>query len=178
MLNRNLGLRCIGGLSMKLRAIRKKLAIVALTSSLAGLVCGVGTNVFVISQFAVPVFWLLMLLSLIAAVLSFPRWRSLLALLLIPVALVFSGGGLPYGHHSTIPAPDGRYQLVVYSRVLPIGFPGQGSDAPGYVQLQDKSGRVMGSTYLYMVQHVYDARWTENQVQFGLDKYNGSIDLP
>jgi hypothetical protein len=155
---------------MNLRAVSKKLEIVAVISSLAAFACGIGTNTFEVSYLAIPAFWLLLLLSLITAALSFPRWQSLFALLLLPVSLICAMGGLPYLYHSTHPAPDGQYQLVVYSRMLPIAFPGQGSDAPGYVQLQDQAGRVIGSTHLYMVQQVYDARWEEDKVEFGLGR--------
>jgi hypothetical protein len=160
---------------MNLRAIRKKLGIVALISSLASLICGVSTNVFDINKVAVPIFWLLLLLSIMAAALSFPRWRSLLAIILIPVALVLSGGGTFYGYYATIPKPNGQYQLVVYSRILLLAFPGQGRDAPAYVQLQDKSGRVLGSTYLTMAQHAHPVAWSADEVRFA---DGSSITLP
>ncbi|MCM1984022.1 hypothetical protein [Lyngbya confervoides] len=130
---------------------------------------------FSINRYAVPAFWLLLLLSFMTAVLSFPRWRSRLALFLIPVALVLSGGGTSYSYYGTLPAPDGQYALVVYSRILPLALPGQGSDAPAYVQLQDRAERVVGSTYVTMAQQVHSAEWAAEEVRFA---EGSSIALP
>jgi hypothetical protein len=48
-----------------------------------------------------------------------------------------------------------------------FAFPGQGSDASGYVQLQDSSGKVFNEGYVQMVQIVYDADWATDKVQIG-----------
>lgn len=159
---------------MNCRKTSEKLEIIALLSSVIGFIVGLCTNVLMLNAWAVPLFWLLMLLSAIAAMLSF-RWKALFALFLIPVSIVGAGWGLPYSYHSTHSSPDGEYRLVVYSRMQPLAFPGQGSDAPGHIQLQNKSGQVKGAIDVDMVQQVYNTQWHEDKVSIGL---NGEIALP
>lgn len=152
---------------MNFKAVRNIMQPAALFSSLACLVCGVVTTFFFTSNIPTTLFWLFLIISFTAALISFPRWKSLVALVLIALAFIWSAGGGAYGYRSTNPSPDGKYKLVIYSRPMLIAFPGQGSDAPGYVQLQDQSGRVLAGGYVEMVQNAYEVEWREDEVDVG-----------
>jgi hypothetical protein len=152
---------------MKFKAIRNNMQRVALVSSLACLAFGMATTFFLTSKLSAKLFWLSLVIALAAALVSFPRWESLAALVLVALAYVWSDGGASYVYCSTLPSPDGRYQLAVYSRPMLIVFPGQGSDAPGYVRLQDRSGKALGEGYVGMVHTAYDVEWEADKVRVG-----------
>jgi hypothetical protein len=59
-----------------------------------------------------------------------------------------------------------------------FAFPGQGSDASGYVQLQDSSGKVLNEGYVDMVQIVYEAEWGGHEVQIGRGDGSYTWSLP
>ena len=71
--------------------------------------------------------------------------------------------------HATFVRPDGKYAIVVYrfGRRLPM-MPGQGSDSPGEVQLQDSSGRILRKEKVEMVQLVENVEWRESSVSIKL----------
>lgn len=140
---------------------------VALAGGLTCLAFGVATTFFFASKIPVKLFWLSLVVALAAALVSLPRWKSLTALVLLALAYLWSGGGASYGYRSTLPSPDGRYRLVIYGRPMLSAFPGQGSDAPGYVQLQSRSGEVLGEGYVGMVQNAYEVEWEADRVRVG-----------
>src|SRR5215213_1882632 len=152
---------------MMLKAIRNVMPSVALASGLACLAFGVLTTFFFTGKFHVRLFWLSLTIAFAAALISLPRRNSLLGLALLAFAYVWSGGGASYGHRTTFPSPDGRYKLVVYARPMSSASPGQGSDAPGYVQLQDQSGRVLEGGYVEVVQNAYEVEWRADEVEVG-----------
>jgi hypothetical protein len=152
---------------MNIRIIRGKLQPVALVSSIICSFCGLLTTLFHLGEFFSILFWLFLGTSIISAALSLPRWKSLAALVIIGLAYVWSDGGAPYEYRSTLHSPDEKYKLVIYSRQMLMAFPGGGSDAPGYVQLQDQSGRVLDEGYLGMVQLAYEVEWGEDEVHVG-----------
>ena len=152
---------------MNFRLIRDKLQLVALVSSITCLFCGLFTTFFYLGEFFSILFWLFLGASIISAALSFPRWKSLAALAIIGLAYVWSDGGASYKYRSTLHSPDEKYKLVIYSRPMLIAFPGGGSDAPGYVQLQDQSGRDLGEGYLGMVHLAYEVEWGADEVHVG-----------
>lgn len=61
-------------------------------------------------------------------------------------------------------SPDRRYAMVVYRLPRLIGSPGGGSDAPGYVQLQDINGRVLHEAELEMIQLAQRVEWSPDEV--------------
>lgn len=66
-------------------------------------------------------------------------------------------------------SPDGRFRIVVY--VLPklFGFPGQGSDAPGFVRLYEKAtGKILAEKDVEMVQLVDEVTWSGTNVSIKL----------
>ena len=65
-------------------------------------------------------------------------------------------------------SPDGRHQLIVYRRPRLYAMPGQGSDAPGYVVLVNKSGSVLQRREVGMVQLIYKPRWSATRVRVKL----------
>ena len=71
--------------------------------------------------------------------------------------------------HATFVRPDGKYAIVVYrfGRRLPM-MPGQGSDSPGEIQLQDGNGRILRKTTVEMVQLVENVEWRESSVSIKL----------
>ena len=140
---------------------------VALISSLVCLVFGLVTTYYFTSNIPATLFWFFLALAFASALISLPRWPSLLALALLALAYVWSGGGASYRYRTTFPSPDGRHKLVIYSRPMLMAFPGQGSDAPGYVQLQDRSGRVLEDGYVEMVQYAYEVEWRADEVDVG-----------
>lgn len=68
-----------------------------------------------------------------------------------------------------IESPDGKYRIVVYSRrqFFPVG-PGQGGDASGFVQLQDRTGKVLREKEVAMVQNIDQVYWEQNKVEIKL----------
>ena len=69
---------------------------------------------------------------------------------------------------SRFQSPDGRHLLVVYRHPMLFTMPGQGSDAPGTVVLQDANGRELNRTPISMVQLISDPRWREDAVSMKL----------
>jgi len=152
---------------MKFKSLRNKAQAVALVSSLVCFVSGLWITHFYLNKISDVLFWLCLLVAIVCAALSLPRWKSLVALTIVAFSLWWSGGR-PFAHyHSTRPSPDGRYKLVTYSIPMLFAFPGQGSDASGYVQLQDSSGKILNEGYVQMVQIIYDADWATDKVQIG-----------
>jgi len=152
---------------MKLKSLRDKAQVVALVSSVVCLVSGVWVAHTYLSKRSVALFWYSLLLAIVFAGLSVPRWKSFVALAILPISLWWAGGRPFATYHSTRPSPDGKYKLVTYRIPLLFSFPGQGSDASGYVQLQDSSGKVLNEGYVEIVQIVYDADWSAHEVRIG-----------
>ena len=58
--------------------------------------------------------------------------------------------------------PDGAYRVVVMRQPQRLAMaPGQSSDAPGTVQLQDRAGRILATAPVSMVQLVEEVDWTD-----------------
>lgn len=71
-------------------------------------------------------------------------------------------------------SPDGNYRAVAYyyPQLVPV-MPGQGSDAPGLLELRDRSGKLLHRQKLEMVQLVYGLRWSSDSVSIpGLFLWN------
>lgn len=152
---------------MRFKAIRDVAQWVALGGGLACLACGMATTSFFTSNIAAKLFWPFLVVAFAAALISLPRWKSLLGLALLALVYVWSDSGASYRYRTTFPSPDGRYKLVIYSRRMSVALPGQGSDAPGYVQLQDQSERVLEGGYVEMVQNAYEVEWRAGEVDVG-----------
>jgi hypothetical protein len=163
---------------MKFKGLRDKAQAIALVSSAACLVSGLWIVHLYLNKLSDLLFWLFLLVAIVFAALSFPRWKSLVALTIVAFSLWWSGGRAFASYHSTNPSPGGRYKLITYSIPMLFAFPGQGSDASGYVQLQDSSGRVLNEGYVEMVQIVYDAEWRTNEVQIGRGDNSYTWKLP
>src|SRR5262245_53366036 len=163
---------------MKFKSLRDKGQAIALFSSAACFVSSLCLAHFYLARFSALPFWFFLLVGIVFAALSFPRWKSLVALTTLALALWWSGGRAFATYHSTRRSPDDRYKLVTYRIPMLFAFPGQASDASGYVQLQDKSGRVLSEGYVQMVQIVYDADWTTHEVQIGKGDYSYTWKLP
>ena len=66
-------------------------------------------------------------------------------------------------------SPDGRYQIVVSRIPSRLAMPGQGSDAPGVVQLREvRTGRVLRECEVEMVQLVGQVTWSATNVDVHL----------
>jgi hypothetical protein len=100
------------------------------------------------------------------------RWVLGAVVAVIVIAAIV---GVPYArrHAATeyrvIPSPDGRYKVVIYSlpQLFPVG-PGQGSDANGFVQLQDQEGHVLQEKDVEMVQNIDQIYWGPGKVDIKL----------
>lgn len=97
-----------------------------------------------------------------------PRYR-LLGGGVIASLLVAGGFGVLHleVHHSEFLSPDGRFRVVASKRwihgLLP-SMPGQGSDAPGSINLYEVgSNRNLGRQAVDMVSFAYDIRWSEDR---------------
>jgi len=169
-----------GGVSfaMTFKNFRDKAQVIALFSSIACFVSGFWVTHSYMNRLSDTLFLLSTLIAFVSAVLSFPRWRSVVALTIVALSIWWSGGRAFATYHSTRPSPDGRYKLVALSMPMLFAFPGQGSDAPGYVQLQDRSGRVLNEGYVEMVQIVYGAEWGADEVQIGRGDGSYTWSLP
>lgn len=67
--------------------------------------------------------------------------------------------------HATFTRPDGRFAIVVVrQRAWRPALPGQGSDGPGEVQLQDAQGRILKRAPVEMVQLVDNVQWLDRHV--------------
>ncbi len=151
---------------MRLKRFKDKSSLAALVSGMVCFLCSLWVIHSIFPKFIDAVFLVSFLVASISAISSFPRRKSLRAFMILLLALWWSGGRVLAGYHSTHTSPDGRYKLVGFS--MPgFAFPGGGSDAPGYVQLQDKSGDVLEEGYLGMIQYIYDVRWGRNEVEVG-----------
>jgi hypothetical protein len=70
--------------------------------------------------------------------------------------------------YRTFSSPDGAYRIEVLRRASPVpGIPGQGSDASGEVRLVDRSGRVIQTAPLELVQLVDAVEWGSDEVRVG-----------
>ena len=163
---------------MSFKNFRSKAQAIALMSGIACFVGGLWITHFCLNRFADILFWASLLVAVVSALLSFPRWKSLAALVIVGLSVWWSGGRAWATYHSTNASPDGRYKLVTYSVPMLFAFPGQGSDASGYVQLQDGSGRVLTEGYVEMVQIVNDAEWSAVEVQIGRGDNSYTWKLP
>ena len=67
-------------------------------------------------------------------------------------------------------SPDGRFKVVIFSvPSLRFAMPGQGGDAPGFVQLIDtKTGRVLHERNVDMVQNIDQMDWSPDSVHIKL----------
>ena len=65
-------------------------------------------------------------------------------------------------------SPDGSYTVTVWRHPRLYAMPGQGSDAPGTVTLTDRSGRVVQSVPIAMVQLASKPRWEGRKVSMKL----------
>lgn len=152
---------------MTFKNFRLKAQNIALAGGLICLACAVWLACFYLSAIAVIVFWLSFAGAVSAAVFSFPRRKSLAALGILTFSFCLSGFKPFAVYHSTRRSPDGRFQLVAYGVPRLIAFPGQGSDAFGYVQLQTDEGRVLREGCVETLQLVADAGWNEREVEIG-----------
>jgi hypothetical protein len=88
--------------------------------------------------------------------------------LLLAAVLVFglrAWRRAPAEEYRTFAGPDGRFQIVVYRVPMNFACPGQGSDAPGYLQLRDgRTGRVLRERAVEMVQQVDQIDWSPTNV--------------
>lgn len=62
-------------------------------------------------------------------------------------------------------SPDQRYAMVVFREPMLFSAIGGGSDAPGYVQLQDARGRVLQEAPLEMIQLAHPIEWSAQSVE-------------
>ena len=163
---------------MTFKNFRHKAQVIALISSIGCFVSGFWVAHFYLNRLSDILFLLSLFVVFIFAALSFPRWKSLVALTIVALSIWWSGGRAFATYHSTRPSPDGKYNLVTFSMPMLFAFPGQGSDASGYVQLRDRSGKVLNEGYVEMVQIVYDAEWDGNEVQIGRGDGSYTWSLP
>lgn len=71
--------------------------------------------------------------------------------------------------YRTIDSPDGNYKIVVSASPLFFStMPGQGGDAPGYVRLYDKQGRLLQEKEIDMVQNIDQVHWADKKVYIKL----------
>ena len=71
--------------------------------------------------------------------------------------------------YRTFASPDGRFQIVVYRIPSRFAMPGQGSDAPGFIQLCDaRTGQVFRDCDVEMVQLVDQISWSPTNVDVRL----------
>lgn len=96
-------------------------------------------------------------------------WIGLVVLALLAVILAPRVWHLMASQREVITSPDGRYPLVVHA-CSSLGLPDAGGDAPGFVQLEDASRRVLEETGLEMVQLVSASgvRWDSDRVSVPL----------
>lgn len=163
---------------MKLKALRDRAQTVALISSAACLVSSLWITHLYLNRLSDILFQVSFLIAIVFASLSIPRCRSLLTFAVIAFSLWWSGGRAFASYHSTNFSPDGRYRLVIYSNPSLFVFPGQGSDAAGYVQLQNSDGYVLAEKYIEMVALAQDAKWDAHEVEIGRGDYDYSLNLP
>ena len=163
---------------MNFKSFRDKAQAIALISSASCFISGLWIVHFYLRKFSDVLFVFSLLGAIGFAALSLPRWKSFAAFIIMAVALWWSGGRAFATYHSTNRSADGKYKLVTYSVPMLFAFPGQGSDAFGYVQLQDNSGRVLAEGYVEMVQIIYDAEWKADKVQIGRGDGSYTWNLP
>ena len=70
--------------------------------------------------------------------------------------------------YRTFLSPDGRFKIVVKGVPMVFAFPGQSGDAPGFVQLCTKSGKVLQEKEVEMVQMVDNVQWSPSAVNMDL----------
>jgi hypothetical protein len=71
----------------------------------------------------------------------------------------------PAQEYSRIASPDGNYRVIVYRypQLLPV-MPGQASDAPGRLDIYSRSGKLLHTEKIEMVQFARDLRWYSDAV--------------
>lgn len=89
-------------------------------------------------------------------------------ILYIVIALLGAGCGLAAEEHARYASPDSAFVLVVYRYPRVYAMPGQGSDAPGFVELQDREGKRYEKQKVEMVQLVETPEWTAERVRVKL----------
>ena len=82
--------------------------------------------------------------------------------------LLLAGCDLAAEEHLRYASPDSAFVLVVYRYPRLYAMPGQGSDAPGFVELQDREGRRYQRRKVEMVQLVETPEWTASRVRVKL----------
>lgn len=70
--------------------------------------------------------------------------------------------------YASFEAPDGACRIVVYRNPRLFAMPGQGSDAPGRIDLVDKNGKVLKSRPIEMVQLISKPVWKKGSVSMKL----------
>jgi hypothetical protein len=70
--------------------------------------------------------------------------------------------------YRTYLSPGGEFKIVVFRIPMSMAFPGQSGDAPGYVQLQDGSGKVLKEKKVEMVQIIEPPVWSKTGVEIKL----------
>jgi hypothetical protein len=95
-------------------------------------------------------------------------------LLLVPVALLVGVFGwhvyrrAAASEYKTFWSPDSNYRVVVYRMPELYAMPGASGDAPGYVRLYDKAGRILKEQDVEMVQLIDRVRWENGKVTIAL----------
>ena len=87
------------------------------------------------------------------------------------MALLLSSGR--YTFLESMKSPDGSHEIRIYKDRFFWGFPGSGSDAPGYVKLYFRK-RFVDKYYVEMVMIARDIRW--NDVEF--DEFGRFVNPP
>jgi len=163
---------------MKSQRLRDTAQAIGLAGSVVCLLSGLWVAHFYLNQASRVLFWLSLMVTIVFATLSLPRWKSFAALTIIVLSLLWTGGRAFAVYHSSSPSPDGKYRLVTYRIPMLFAFPGQASDAAGYVQLQDKSGKILNEGYVEMVQIAYEPDWRTGEVQIGRGDGSYAWNLP
>jgi len=161
---------------MNFKTLRNRLSIVALISSgVLFLFSLIIYYSFSASKFIIVTFGIFFFITLLSAFISLPKWKSLvgLSLLVVAVFLSINGRGLAQ-YHSTVQSPDARHKIVVYRVPMLVAMPGQGSDAPCYIQLQTKSGKILNEGYMEMILLMDPIEWNKDSVSIG--RGDGSYD--
>lgn len=154
---------------MSFKTLRDKLSLAAIISGVCFIIFGLLFNYFFfLSPFKIRLFWILFFVTIAFTVLSIPRWKSFVVLVVSIALLCLSFGRATAEYQKTIPSPDGKYQLIVYRIPMLYSAPGGGGDAPCYVQLQNKSGRILNEGYVEMVNLLDRIDWEKDSVTVAL----------
>jgi hypothetical protein len=87
-----------------------------------------------------------------------------IVLLLAVLAIAWATLGKPQ-QVASFERPDHHYKVIVTRRstAWPAAMPGQAGDAPGFVRLYDRSGRLLQETRVDMVQIVEGVDWQDRR---------------